>query len=155
MTRFALGPFRLLPVALAAFVVWGCSKGPDLVPVSGQVLIDGQPLTAGHIQFIPENERPASGEIGADGRFTLTTYDDGDGCARGTHQIVVMASKQLSPTRTQHLAPPKYGAIGRSGLTATIDESTEDLKVELTWDGGRPYVEEINTGGDVAPIGTE
>ena len=152
-----LNGVRVTAPGLLALVIAlaGCTKGPIVVPVSGQVLIDGKPLTTGHIQVIPTDERPATGTIGSDGKFRLSTYEEGDGVAPGTHQVVVMGSKQLSPTRTQHLIPPTYADPAASGLTATIDGPTDALKIELSWKGGRPYVEEIHTGGDVAPVGAE
>ncbi|NLE38063.1 MAG: sulfatase, partial [Pirellulaceae bacterium] len=44
-----------------------------VVPVSGQVSIDGKPLPHGCVRFLPEHGRPASAEIQSDGRYTLTT----------------------------------------------------------------------------------
>lgn len=121
-----------------------------MVPVSGQVLVDGQPLTTGYIQVIPESERPAGGEIGPDGRFTLTTYEPNDGCAKGTHKVIVTATKQINAMATEILVHPDYGDPSKSTLTTTIDGPTKDLKIELTWDGGKPYIEQVMTGGDVS-----
>ncbi len=59
----------------------GCRDGrPRRVPVSGQVLIDGQPLTVGTIRVIPTDARAATGRIDAAGRFSLMTFDKDDGC---------------------------------------------------------------------------
>ena len=34
---------------------WGCSSDrPNMAPVSGRVLIDGQPLRHGTVQFLPK-----------------------------------------------------------------------------------------------------
>lgn len=142
-----------LSVALCAGL--GCTEGPNLVPVSGQVLIDGEPLTTGHIQVIPQDERAATGTIDADGRFRLSTYEEDDGCVVGSHPVVVMATRQLSPTKTEHLIPPTYRKPETAGLTVTIEGPTDDLKINLTWAGRKPYIEEISTQGDVAPVGTE
>ena len=49
-------------LAVVFLALAGCGDGgPKIVPVSGIVLIDGQPLTYGHVQVIPEGWRPASG----------------------------------------------------------------------------------------------
>lgn len=130
----------------------GCSDGrPRRVPVSGQVLIDGQPLSAGFVRVIPSNARPATGTIDQQGRFRLTTFEKGDGCVAGTHRMEVVAFEILSPTEIRWLAPPKYRQMNTSGLSVTIDGPTDSLTVELTWAGGHPYVERSDTRGDSVP----
>ncbi len=145
--RVLVGMFACLGMSL----LLGCGGGPKLVPVSGQVLVDGKPLETGFIQVIPADERPAGGVIGSDGRFTLTTYETNDGCALGTHQVIVTATKQLNAMATEHLVPPDYGDPAKSSLKTTVDGPTKELKIELTWNGGKPYIEQVMTGGDVAP----
>jgi len=57
-------PHLLLLFLLSLFAI-GCSDGrPDRVPVSGQVLIDGKPLTCGGVTFIPDGHRASHGTIG-------------------------------------------------------------------------------------------
>jgi len=124
----------------------GCNKGPKVVPVSGIVLIDGQPLTKGSVQVMPSGSRAASGTIGPDGRFTLTTNDDGDGCMMGTHPVRVVGNENVGPTDIRWLAPKKYALPGDSDLTVTIDGPTSDLKIELTWAGAKPFIEKGSGG---------
>lgn len=133
-------------LAAAAFVAAtaGCGDGrPRRVPVSGQVLIDGRPLTHGYVRLMPDNARPATAQIGPDGRFTLKTFEDGDGSVVGTHPMIVAANEALGETRQRWHAPPKYADPKTSGLTATIDGPTDSLVIELTWDGGKPFVEQF------------
>lgn len=147
----ALSAGRARLVASAALVavlgaLTGCgSGGPKIVPVSGVVLIDGQPLAYGHIQVLPTGWRPASGRIGADGRFTLTTTTNGDGCAVGTHTVVILAGESLNPDTMKWHAPQKYSDSKTSGLTVTITQATDDLKIELKGEGKSP--EKINKEG--------
>ncbi len=130
----------LLGVILS--LVSGCSDGrPKRVPVSGRVLIDGKPLPHGFIRLIPEGARPASGKIGPDGCFTLTTFERGDGAVPGTHPVSVTGVETISTTSQRWHAPKKYVNPKTSGLIATIDGPTDSLVVELTWDGGKPFVE--------------
>src|SRR5262245_36257360 len=140
MTRFPARPAAALLAAAALFAA-GCSSGPKVVRVSGVVLIDGQPLTHGFVQVAPAGYRPATGKIGPDGRFTLTTLTEGDGCVVGTHPAAVIATETLGPGAQKWHAPKKYAATETSGLTVTIDRPTDDLKIELTWAGGKPFVE--------------
>jgi hypothetical protein len=135
--------------ALAAVLVavTGCGGGPKIVPVSGTVTIDGHPLTYGHVQVLPDGYRPASGRIGPDGRFTLTTTISGDGCAVGTHTVVVLAGESLGPDTMKWHAPQRYADSKTSELTVTITEATDDLKIELKGDGGKPPPKVIKEGG--------
>lgn len=129
-------------VFLSFVFVVGCSDGlPERVPVSGVVLIDGKPLSQGSIQVIPQGDRPAGGSIGSDGTFTLSSYKRNDGVVPGTHLVTVQATKQLSPRETLWMTPKKYGNASTSGLKITVTKPTDDLKIELSWDGKQPFVE--------------
>ncbi len=136
---------------LAAFLATlaGCgSGGPTMVPVAGTVTIDGQPLTYGQIQVLPNGWRPASSPIGSDGRFMLTTTVSGDGCPVGTHNVVVLAGEPLPGDSMKWHAPKKYADPTASKLTITITGPTNDLKIELKWDkGGKPFVEKAEKEG--------
>ncbi|MBN9523145.1 hypothetical protein J0H58_32295 [bacterium] len=141
---------RLAGVALGAVLLAapGCGDGgPKIVPVSGIVLIDGHPLTYGYVQVLPAGWRPASGRIGGDGRFTLTTTTANDGCAVGTHPVTILASESLTPDTTKWHAPQRYTDAKTSGLTVTITGPTSDLKIELKGDGGRPAEKANREGG--------
>lgn len=134
----------------------GCGDGrTPRYAFSGRVVIDGQPLETGFVRFIPESDRPATGRIGRDGRFTLTTYDDGDGAVAGTHRIEVIARQNLdNGTAIKYLTPRHYQDAATSGLSVTIDGPQSDYVVELTWNGEQPYIERTSTAGD-APIKDE
>jgi len=116
------------------------------------VLIDGQPLTKGFITIVPNDGRPATGQIQPDGSFRLTTFDDNDGCLLGTHPVTVVANEQITPTRMKWLAPKKYVDTGSSGLTVTIEKPRDDLMIELSWSGGKPFVEDTGGAGDINPV---
>lgn len=59
----------MLVVALI-IVAAGCSKGPAFGELSGQVTIDGQPLTHGTIRFMPVDGNTATaGASISDGRY--------------------------------------------------------------------------------------
>jgi hypothetical protein len=120
----------------------GCSDGrPTRVPVSGRVLIDGKPLTLGSVMFVPKGDRPSSGTIDKDGRFTLTCFDKEDGAVVGTHRIAISAVEQVGPGAQKWHAPKKYVDYSKSGLTAEVTGPTNDVLIELSWDGGKPFIE--------------
>jgi hypothetical protein len=129
----------------------GCGDGrPARVPVSGQVLIDGRPLTSGTIRIVPGDARPATGTIDAEGRFTLSTFEEEDGCVPGTHGVEVTAIQSDGHNRLRRLVPEKYGRASTSGLTATIDAPTDSLVIELSSAGQQP-TQWLDTAGDVDP----
>lgn len=128
----------LAVVALA----WGCGDGrPTRVKVSGQVLIDGQPLTVGNIKFVPEGSRPSSAQLNAEGRFTLTCYDGDDGVVPGKHRVQISSMEIIDGSKVKWFAPRKYADFRSSKLEYEITEPTENLKIELTWDGGKPFIQ--------------
>jgi len=145
-TRVVCGAFLVAAMAVVV-VTAGCGDGrPTRVPVSGQVLIDGKPLDYGFIRLMPQGARPATAQIGPDGRFVLKTFDNGDGVVLGSHPVVVLAAETLSPTKQCWHAPKKYADAATSGLTAKIDGPTDSLVINLSWEGGKPFVETIQGG---------
>ncbi len=129
---------------LSTLVATGCGDGrPDRLRVSGQVLIDGKPLTHGYIRFVPTGSRPSGGPIGEDGRFTLSCYERDDGIIPGVHRVEVDASEPLSSKKLKWHAPKKYFRYTTSGLEQEITEATDSLVINLTWDGGEPFVERL------------
>lgn len=91
-----LQQYQLLSaIAAVAILLSGCGDShPKRVPVSGRVLIDGKPVETGYIQLVPAEDCPATGTLGRGGRFTLTTFDEGDGCVLGQHRVAVTAREQ-------------------------------------------------------------
>lgn len=134
-------PAWLLAILVSCVLTSGCSDDgrPKVVPISGQVLIDGKPLTHGFIRIVPADARPASGEIGTDGRFTLKTFEDDDGAVTGVHLVAIMAVEYLSESDIRWHAPEEYSQHETSGLTVDIEGPTDSLIIELSWDGGKPY----------------
>ena len=130
---------RLWFVAVVAGVLplaVGCGgSGPEIVPASGQVLIDGEPLAtgiAGFVQVIPADGRPATGNIDPQtGRFTLSTLEKDDGCIKGTHKVVVIM-QQMVGQESESLVPVRYTEPEMTDLSVTIDGPTDALKIELT-----------------------
>jgi len=59
----------------------------------------------------------------------------------GTHRVAISASKILSENKVQWFAPKKYADFRTSGLTYEIKEPTDNVKIELTWNGGKPFIE--------------
>lgn len=131
-----------LAVLAAVGVLSGCGDGrPSRVPVAGQVLIDGKPLTYGYVKFVKQGSRPAGGYVDEQGRFKLSCYTRDDGAIPGVYQVEVNAGESLSSTQRKWHAPKKYARYDVSGLTQEITEPTDSVVINLSWDGGKPFTE--------------
>ena len=104
MIVFRMNISRLACVAsisLAFGAIGGCgadqsglnSLNLKLYPVKGQVaLSDGKPLTSGVVEFVP-TAGPAissTGEVGADGSFSLKTEGVGEGAPAGEYRVRIL-----------------------------------------------------------------
>jgi hypothetical protein len=130
-------------VALVALS--GCGDGrPGRVPVSGKVVIDGEPLTSGSVVFVPEHGRQSIGNLDKDGHFVLSSYASNDGAVLGKHKIRILTLENLSETTLKYHAPKRYEDVQTSGLSEVITGPTDSVLISLTWEGdphGKPYTE--------------
>lgn len=142
MSVSGLGVRHLTYLFVALALLAGCSDGkPTRVPVSGKVLIDGQPLTLGSIAFIPQGARPSSSAIDKNGHFELSCYEHGDGAVLGAHRVIVTGAQHVSETAIRWEAPKMYADINTSGLVENVDGPTDNVVINLTWKGGQPFIE--------------
>ena len=118
----------------------GCTQTPSVVPVSGKVLYNWEPLPFGIVMFQPEQGQAAQGEIQPDGTFQLSTYGPNDGAVPGHHKVSVRCfSNKKSGTDggdsgapCRLLIPQQYTRFGMSGLSADVKPgSTEPIVLEL------------------------
>lgn len=104
-----MGLFAL--VAVVATV--GCSQGPPKFEITGNVTLDGQPISTGSVMFMPaDGSRDISRGDVVDGRYKLE-------CVAGD-KIVQIAGY----TQAEKLIPWTY-AVANSGLTASVSEDAE------------------------------
>ncbi|MBW3540939.1 MAG: carboxypeptidase-like regulatory domain-containing protein [Planctomycetes bacterium] len=140
----------------------GCGSGAegegervDVYPVSGKITMAGGPVANAAVTFSPKENQPvANGRTDAQGNYTLTTYEAGDGAAPG--EYVVLVTKSTAPAdpglgpsvddpnygaAPQHTAqapagtgsalPDKYAAADQSPLTATV-KAGDNAGVDFT-----------------------
>jgi len=74
----------------AVLIAAGCSRGPELAPVTGTVTLNGKPLPNVQVEFWPETSAPRStGMTDDQGRFTLVTDTGAAGAVVGPHKVVL------------------------------------------------------------------
>ncbi len=122
----------LIGVCLAASLLVGCGK--STCAVNGKVVYDdgkqAGPELEGHVVTFESQNEPvsASGLIGPDGTFTVSTYDMDDGAVPGKHRVAVMA-----PTPEIDVPPPpreikaKFESFDKSGLEVTLESGDNDV----------------------------
>jgi hypothetical protein len=144
--------FGLAALIAAVVVSTGCGRDglPNMVPIRGEVVVDGQPLAQGQVVYLPKDPahgRQANGPIKPDGTFVLTTQKGGDGAMHGEYDIVVFgygtnpgkAARSRAETeaalkeKSKSPIPEKYSDQATSGLSDTVDEDHSGFKrIELS-----------------------
>jgi hypothetical protein len=106
-------PISILLLAGCMPVLAGCRSGSaDLIPVSGTVTQNGQPLTTGTVSFRPDaargnqSQHQPTGRIEADGRYTLYTTER-SGAPPGWYRVLVFASSSTDAKGQAHPGMPK------------------------------------------------
>jgi hypothetical protein len=130
----------IVALALLLTAILGCSRkhGMETAPVSGKVTYKGKPVPNGTVMFVPAEGPAATGEIGPDGSYRLTTYVPNDGAVLGSHKVSITAlqdtggglPEQRSGTPPS-LLPPKYLSHDTSGLTAEVKPSDNQVNFDL------------------------
>lgn len=124
--------------SLTLLILVGCAKTtPQTAPVNGKVVFNGKPLTTGTVVTIPDAGRGAHGVIGADGSFTLQTFEKNDGAILGRHRVGVMAvmagKKGPEGGYGKSLIPDRYNNPESSGLNIEVESGkTNTPTLELT-----------------------
>jgi len=138
-----------------SYLFVGCggvdSAKPKVYPVSGKVTRNGQPLTAGEVMFTPSggpegaSGHIATGQIGSDGSYTLTTFNTGDGAVLGKHKVTVVSRSsdnlekmnKMKGGAIAYKLPPsvvssKYSQVATTPLTYSVENGSNTINIELT-----------------------
>ncbi len=135
---------------LAVLYAAGCGDARfDYAPVSGQVLLDGEPVEKARVVFMPratgdslEAGPYSNGETDSEGRFELRSVEarPHDGAVVGTHRVVVSTRRsRLDPedpdieivTEPERI-PRQYTNYRSTPLTIEVpEEGTETANFSL------------------------
>ena len=132
-SRWTRGSVLILAALVGCSDEYGTSE-PTFAVTGKVVLADGKPLTAGRVTFVAKDglKPPASGEVAADGRFTLTTRAPNDGAIPGDYKVRVepaAAGAGVGKARPRGLRfPVKYVDEDSSGLTVTVKAAENTLE---------------------------
>ena len=141
-------------LTLTVFLGCGAAKLPT-IPVTGTVLVDDKPMEGVKVVFSPaagSSGQSASGQTDAEGKYSLTTVDTGDGALAGDYQVAILKSlveednlpKEVDmddeaamdaiygsldtskDVQTESIVAKKWTSPGTSGLEASVKEGGEN-----------------------------
>jgi len=139
--RAPQGRGRILAAAIwlvaSAALAGGCSRGGfkqhATHPVSGRADLGGKVPVGAHLVFHPQPEQPGWGDlpsavVNADGRFSVSTYRDGDGAPAGEYVVTA----QWFPVGQDgavgvNALDRSFAAPATSPLRVTIQAGANDL----------------------------
>jgi hypothetical protein len=139
---------RFLAIGLLMFSAAGCGGGvaptPKTVQVEGLYTYKNIPVTKGKVTLQSTKQagdghvsRPATGQLCADGKFTLSSFKAGDGVMPGEYRVTVESMDEVSMEefnegkKSESLIPKKYSDIKTTDLTATIPDQAEPYPLTL------------------------
>lgn len=130
---------RMTKLTVLLLLMAGCGgvDRPATHPVEGRITYKGLPVADATVSFAPASGRPANGTTDADGNFSLTTYEPGDGALEGEHQVIVMKYEPAQPNdpyaERKSLLPSKYGDVKTTPLKQTVSAGgNTSITIELT-----------------------
>jgi hypothetical protein len=135
-----------LPAIGGLLLLAGCgqtSRNPDVVPVTGTVTYQGQPVAEANVVF-QSNEHGSFGVTDSRGRFQLQTLEPGDGAFGGEYAVIISKvqvtvpqfdeghPQYVPPPPPKYLVPKKYSDARTAGLTASVVKGQKnDFSFEL------------------------
>lgn len=115
--------YKILFTIAVVFFITACNQDkPKLVKVSGKIIFNGQPLTAGSINFHPAStntftkDNPSS-ILQEDGSFNMKTFPYGDGVSPGEYKIT------LAPQLASRISLPNLAYPEKTNAKITVPET--------------------------------
>ena len=111
-----------------ACLVMGCGPTAEgdaarqkVYKVRGKITMSGGAVANAMVSFSPKSKQPvATGRTGADGTFTLTTYDAEDGAAAGDYVVLVTKEAAVAASSAVGHEQFKSGAVDGAKMHANL-----------------------------------
>ena len=134
----------LAAIAVASIVTLvGCSgeDGPEILPVTGVVTLDGQPLPDAKVLFQPRGGRGSVATTGPDGKYELLYKTGVHGAIPGKHRVFISTASEggegveggdgaEASEPTPETLPGRYNV--NSNLSAEVTEDQTEYDFALT-----------------------
>ncbi len=129
------------PAGLLLLFLGGCG-GPKYYPVSGQVLLDGQPVAQAAVMFHPRSAGPVGSAVTDEkGNYHLVTANQA-GALAGEYDVTITKQRtrgvradetvEAGGLRVDWLVPPRYSLAGKSELKASVPSAPPRYDFSLT-----------------------
>lgn len=119
---------------IALILQTGCSDQGS--QVTGNVTLDGQPLSNAGVEFIPTSDsgRIATGRTEPDGKFQLTTSKSVSGVFPGQYKVKITTQMTTGTSdadlkTTPERVPAKYNK--KTELTRTVEDGLNQMDFDL------------------------
>lgn len=139
----------------------GCTEDtdrPETVRVTGTVTLNGDPLEGALVAFSPKGGtgNAAAGTTDASGKYTLTTFESGDGAVPGTYMVGVTKTEAADATvpasSSAEDVDAAYEAAEKAGVDVMGGGKVAETKQLLPAKYGNPtssgFEFEVTKGGD-------
>jgi hypothetical protein len=140
-------------LALVALWANGCSPKAEFAEVSGVVLLDGKPMPAALVEFLPDPEQGTHGPVSAattdeEGRFRLVSHDQRQGAVIGRHRVLIQDARSIPQAVTDFSkvkAPPvlpsripnAYGSAASTPLRQEVKPGSQTITLEVKSKAGK------------------
>lgn len=146
---------RRVACLVLALVFVGCTQSgdpnrPKTVRVTGTVTYNSSPVDGATVTFVPDGagKRGAVAKTDSSGRFTLMTFEAGDGAIPGSYSVKIAKTVTEGGLTEEEMEnwegpgePPQAKSVDQLPVKYK-DETTSDLKAEVT-DGGNDFPFEL------------
>jgi hypothetical protein len=158
----AYGPIPILVFVCVLLPMSGCGGGKfPVARAKGKVVCGGQPVTVGSVTFAPigtdlETGKPATGAVGADGTFVLTTNDRFDGAVIGKHRVTYQGPEGEEEEGAEKESPPEGSPEERAKYLEQLQKRKSqkpqcvqkgELILEVKADGENDFTIELVPAG--------
>lgn len=128
----------------------GCSSeptNPNLVPVTGTVTFNGQPLAGASVTFIGVGATPGEGATGITdeaGKYELSHFRAGKGAMPGDYKVMICkrvmsdgspipaGTLSIAELATRETVPPRYSDYTGTQLKATVHASNPPIDFQVS-----------------------
>jgi len=121
---------------LSPFMMTGCGDavtdydGPERAAVSGQVTLDGEPLSTGTISFVPEDSNQRAVTVGIGGGSYIIA--EGSGPNLGSYQVKISSHQSSAEPQNDEEADYDEAAEGEDSELIETVPAKYNSETELT-----------------------
>jgi hypothetical protein len=154
MRSMMIRVLALMATASLVLTASGCGDGPRLVPASGTVTLDGEPLEGATVSFVPVEGNSVSTAgtemTGPKGNFQMT-HNGRSGLASGKYKVMISKTEEVASKNGKEVSPIFAKASFEKQLMGlakeTIPPQNFDREVEVPEGGATDFALDFKSKG--------